>query len=127
MYRLQAYASRAGAGSRLIVGLATGFALAMAFAACATSPPLGSVSGYAYACAGSAIGASEPVIVDAYSGSRLVGSSETDSSHSYKLQVPPGSYVIRVPANAPEGKPLAVDVEITSGTTSQANFANTCK
>jgi hypothetical protein len=113
--------------SRALVRLAFVGLFATSVAACAGSEALGSVSGYAYACAGSAISAGRQVTVDAYSGTTLVRSSNTDSNHAYYLQLPPGAYVITVPSNAPEGKPAAVHVSVIAGVTSQADFANSCR
>jgi hypothetical protein len=92
-------------------------------AACA-SPPTGSVTGFAWACAGAALTAGQRVSVEAYAGSKLVASEMTNASHEYTMQLPPGTYTIRVPANAPKG---ADEVTVAAGHAVEADFPNLCK
>jgi hypothetical protein len=92
-------------------------------AACA-SPPPGSVTGSAWACAGAALTAGQMVTVEAYSGSELVASVTTSASHEYAMQLPSGTYTIRVPANAPAG---ADQVTVTANHAVEADFPNSCK
>lgn len=94
--------------------------------ACASSPT-GSVIGSAWACAGAAPTAGRMVNVDAYSASELVASVMTNASHEYTMQLPPGTYSIRVPANAPEGVVDAVQATVTANRAVEADFPNSCK
>lgn len=98
-----------------------------AVAAACGSSPTGSVTGYAWACAGAAPTAGRMVSVEAYSGSQLVASVMTNASHEYTMQVPPGTYSIRVPANAPEGVVDAHQLVVTANRAVEADFPNTCK
>jgi hypothetical protein len=95
-------------------------------AACA-SPSTGSVTGSAWACAGAALTPDQMVNVEAYSGSDLVASAMTNASHAYTLQLPPGTYSIRVPANAPEGVVDADQAMVTANRAVEADFPNSCK
>lgn len=95
-------------------------------AACASSPT-GSVTGSAWACAGAAPTAGQMVNVEAYSGSDLVASVMTNASHEYTMQLPPGTYTIQVPANAPEGVVDADQVMVTANGAVEADFPNSCK
>lgn len=95
-------------------------------AACA-SPPTGSVTGLAWACAGAALTAGQTVNVEAYSGSEVIASVTTNASHVYTMRLPPGTYTIRVPANAPEGVVDADQVTVTAGSAVAADFPNSCK
>ena len=95
-------------------------------AACA-SAPTGSVTGLAWACAGAALTAGQMVNVRAYSGSAFIASVTTNVSHAYTMHLPPGTYTIRVPANAPGGVVDADQVTVTSGRAVAANFPNSCK
>jgi hypothetical protein len=67
------------------------------------------------------------VTVEAYSGSELVASVMTNPSHEYTLQLPPGTYTIWVPANAPEGVVDADQVMVTANRAVEADFPNFCK
>ena len=67
------------------------------------------------------------VNVEAYSGSDLVASVMTNASHEYTMQLPPGTYTIRVPANAPEGVVDADQVMVTTNRPVEADFPNSCK
>ena len=95
-------------------------------AACA-SPPTGSVTGFAWACAGAALTAGQMVNVEAYSGSEFIASVTTNASHVYTMHLPPGTFTIRVPANAPEGVVDADQVTVAAGHAVAANFPNSCK
>ncbi len=67
------------------------------------------------------------VNVEAYSGSEFIASVTTNASHVYTMHLPPGTYTIRVPANAPEGVVDADQVAVTAGHAAAANFPNSCK
>ena len=54
------------------------------------------------------------VNVEAYSGTDLVANVMTNASHEYTMQLPPGTYSIRVPANAPEGVVDTHQVTVTT-------------
>ncbi len=83
--------------------------------------------GYAWACAGAAPTAGRMVDVEAYSGSKLVASVTTNADHEYTMQLPPGTYSIRVPANAPEGVVAAHQLAVTANHAVEADFPNACK
>ena len=85
------------------------------------------MTGAAYACAGAAFAARQMVTVDAYSGSDLVASVMTDASNEYTMQLPPGTYTIKVPANDPEGVVDANQVTVTADHAVEADFPNGCK
>ena len=85
------------------------------------------VTGLAWACAGAALTAGRMVNVEAYSGSEFIASVTTNASHVYTMHLPPGTYTIRVPANAPEGVVDADQVAVTAGHAAAANFPNSCK
>jgi len=51
----------------------------------------------------------------------------TNASHEYTMQLPPGTYSIRVPANAPEGVVDAVQATVTANRAVEADFPNSCK
>ena len=95
-------------------------------AACA-SPPTGSVTGFAWACAGAALTPGQMVNVEAYSGSEFIASVTTNASHVYTMHLPPGTFTIRVPANAPEGVVDADQVTVAAGRAVAADFPNSCK
>jgi hypothetical protein len=67
------------------------------------------------------------VNVEAYSGSKLVASVMTNASHEYTMQLSPGTYSIRVPANAPEGVVDADQLAVTANRAVEADFPNACK
>ncbi len=67
------------------------------------------------------------VNVEAYSGSKLVASVMTNAGHEYTMQLPPGTYSIRVPANASEGVVDAHQLAMTVNRAVQADFPNSCK
>jgi hypothetical protein len=67
------------------------------------------------------------VNVDAYSGTDLVASVRTNASHAYTMQLPPGTYSIRVPANAPEGVVATHQVTVTANRAVEADFGNSCR
>ena len=94
--------------------------------ACA-SAPTGSVTGSALACAGSALTAGQRVSVEAYAGSGLVASVMTNASNEYTMELPPGTYAIRVPANAPQGVVDADQVTVTANHAVEADFGDSCR
>jgi hypothetical protein len=110
------------AGARWVAILAAG-----GVAAACASPPTGSVTGLAWACAGAALTAGQMVNVEAYSGSEFIASVTTNASHVYTMHLPAGTYIIRVPANAPEGVVDADQVTVTAGRAVAADFPNSCK
>jgi hypothetical protein len=67
------------------------------------------------------------VNVDAYSGSKLVASTTTNASHEYTMQLSPGTYFIRVPANAPEGVVDTDQLTVTADRAVEADFGNGCR
>lgn len=114
--------SSSPAGARWVAILAAGGVAA----ACASSPT-GSVTGSAWACAGAAPTAGRMVNVEAYSGSEFVASVMTNASHEFTMQLPPGTYTIRVPANAPESVVDADQLVVTANRAVEADFPNACK
>jgi hypothetical protein len=114
--------SSSSAGTRWATILAAGGIAT----ACASSAN-GSVTGSAWACAGAAITAGGTVTVEAYSDLELVASVTTNASHEYTMQLPPGIYTIRVPANDPEGVVASDQVMVTASQSVEANFANSCR
>jgi hypothetical protein len=67
------------------------------------------------------------VSVEAYSGSKLVASTMTNASHEYTMQLSPGTYFIRIPANAPEGIVDTDQLTVTADRAVEADFGNTCR
>jgi hypothetical protein len=93
------------------VGAVAMVVLAMTLAACGRSrtvPPttqsgLGVVSGYADACAGpQPVKPNSHVTVLLYAGPSLVGSETIRAGATYRFSVPPGSYRVIGPGEAPK-------------------------
>lgn len=81
------------------------------------------VSGDAFRCEGIPVASAPPVIVEAFSGTTLVGSTTASASGAYRMTLAPGIYTIRVPANPYH----VVTVTLQPGGSAEADFPNTCK